>query len=81
MSAPPGVCRYCGITAAEIERSNSLGWQDKRRNCCTKSSCYKQEAATVRRLADAAREQRRKLTPAEVHAKIRGLKPKKGRAA
>jgi hypothetical protein len=82
MSIPvPGVCQYCGITEAEIDQSAALGWQDKRRICCTKYSCFKQESAKRRALARKLREQRRKRTPAEVHAEICGRKPKKGRAA
>jgi hypothetical protein len=67
-----GICRHCGCTEDDpcrLYTGEPCSWADATRTVCNKPSCQNLEAARKRR-AVAARPKR--LTPADVHALIRG---------
>jgi hypothetical protein len=82
----PGTCRYCGCTdpnACRLAGGEPCGWIDSTRTVCSSPPCVLAYQAAQARAREAFRQATRKLTPAEVHERIRnrGRKPKKGRAA
>lgn len=78
-NVPPGRCRFCGATDAEVD-GDRLSWLDQERTCCTKYDCRNKHFAELRRKP--ARPRRR--TPADVHQLIlqeRAAKRKRWRDA
>jgi hypothetical protein len=66
---PDGQCHYCLITAEHVD-GDRIWWTNRRRNVCSRSQCVRRFWADVARAEQAVLRPRRKLTPAEVHARI-----------
>jgi hypothetical protein len=74
---PGGICRHCRCSENDPCRlctGEPCSWADATRTVCNSPSCMKAEAARKRLIA-AARP--RRLTSADVHARIRGRGRKK----
>jgi hypothetical protein len=81
----PGVCRHCGCTennACRLEDGEMCCWIDYSRLVCSNPKCMRAEGARLA-AARAARtmDRPKRLTPADVHAMIRGRGRRKKRRA
>ena len=84
MSACGGICKFCGVTDAQID-GDKLSWFTPERDVCSKFDCRNRHFAAEReRKAAAKRARPRRRTPADIHALIiqeRAAKRKRARDA
>ncbi|HVJ09306.1 MAG TPA: hypothetical protein VM554_13070 [Acidisarcina sp.] len=84
--AEPGTCRFCSCSEespCSWHRQEGPYWVNTQRNCCTAPGCIRARERELAARNQAARDIKRRRTPAEVHALIQGKRKRsrKGRVA